>query len=303
MRHEVHKHDAGQRFDRYLRKLLPRATLAHVFKLVRTGRARVNGAKVKGSQRLEVGDIVELQGDAAQLEERVSRAPARAGELSIVHEDEDLLVVDKPRGLAVHGGTGVGSDHLLARVLAYLGEGTARTFQPAPAHRIDRGTSGLVLFGKTADGLRRAQAAWREGAVTKRYVAIVDGVLEDTTGRIVSTLAREDAPEGPKVRAAPRGQRAETEWRRLSTGAAHSLVELVILTGRTHQIRAQMAELGHPLVGDERYGGSRVGGIEPGFWLHAAGLEVLGHAWSAAIPGAFARVCSKLRLSFDAQQG
>lgn len=278
-KHVIPADDAGQRLDRYLRKLLPRATLAHVFKLIRTGTVRVNGARAQVHARLQEGDEVILDLPAARLDGLMARQPIGSGRghprdsLHLLLKDDDILAINKPAGLAVHGGSGVGSDHLIARVHARFSEGAARTFRPAPAHRLDRETSGVLLIGRSARGLRGLTELLRRGAVRKRYWAVVEGEPEPRQGTMEAPLERADARRGPKARRTGTGRRARSEYRVLASSRGRSLVQVDLGTGRTHQIRAHLAALGCPLLGDRRYGArGRLPGGRPGFCLHAAEL-------------------------------
>lgn len=272
----VHQDDAGQRLDRFLRKLLPQATLGHVHKLLRTGRVTVGGTRQPGAHRLCGGEIVTVRADVELVEalRAKPRAAARAGALTVVHRDEHLLVLDKPGGLAVHGGSDV-ADHLLGRVAAVGGRGGAWTFQPAPAHRIDRGTSGLVAFGLSAAGLRGMAARFREGLVRKLYLALVRGEPRPRAGEIDLPLRRGEGRAGrPKTAVAAAGKAARTRYRLLEHRRGVSLLEVELDGGRTHQIRAHLAAIGLPVLGDRRYGDRG-----PGFAdrhriaLHAARLR------------------------------
>ncbi|MDP6425330.1 MAG: RluA family pseudouridine synthase [Planctomycetota bacterium] len=257
--HRIDPDDAGQRLDRYLRKLMPRATLAHVYKLIRKGRVRINGARGKPDTRLGAGDLVTMQvGDellAVPTPGPVAPAGDVAASLPVLHEDDDLLVVDKPAGLAVHAGSGVGSDHLVARILAYLGEGQARAFRPAPAHRLDRGTSGAVLVGKSGRGLRGLTRLLREGHVEKHYDAVVCGRLPASRGRFTEPID---------------GKPADTSWECVARSGDHALLRVRIATGRRHQVRIHFAAAGASVLGDRRYHGRPAARL----MLHAAELAL-----------------------------
>lgn len=285
-------HEAGQRLDRYLRKLLPTVPLGAIFKHLRTGAIRVDGKKARPDLRLVAGMSVVLRlpeadlaraagGDPTSAPEpaagprtppkpRVSRGP----EPRVVYEDADVLVVDKPAGLAAQPGSGQQDDLVAWLDRTRRGVRTA-IFRPAPAHRLDRGTSGLVAIGLSPAGQRGLTAAFRDGEVEKVYLAIVHGVPEPRRGSIDAPLAVQEgaAASHQKAVVAADGKPAHTDYEVLQVVGERALVRLVPHTGRLHQIRAHLAHLGHPIVGDRRYGApSDLGrGV---FLLHAAELEL-----------------------------
>ena len=290
----IGRDDAGQRLDRFVRKLLPSATLGHVFKLIRKGRVRVNGRRGRPEQRLEEGDRVELRVAEESVrdlsERRAGRRSAPAARsreaLRILYRDEHVLAVDKPPMLLVQPGDDASEPSLDQMVLDLVGEGDALTFRPSLAHRIDRNTSGIVLFGLSAAGLRGLTEAFRQRRVTKRYLALVHGAPEDDAFTIELPLARDASDErrGKKVKVS-RGADAQTAVTDVGVLArdaagAFTLVEARPRTGRTHQIRAHLRAVGLPIVGDPTYGDPRRNRemrAEPGIWrqfLHAWRLEL-----------------------------
>ncbi|MCB9879910.1 MAG: RluA family pseudouridine synthase [Planctomycetes bacterium] len=274
--------EAGQRLDRYLRKLLPDVPLGGIFKLLRRGAIKVDGKKAKQDLRLQAGMVLTIAVADAELAPPPPATPvpptnALPPELRprIVHRDCDLLVVDKPAGLAVQPGSG--NEHSLCSWLDVQPFGVrTRTFRPAPAHRLDRGTSGLVAIGLSPQGARGLAAAFRDDLVHKQYLAVVEGRLRDERGTIDAPLAVRDTarPHQPKALVDPaNGKPARTDYEVLEVGSGLALLRLVLHTGRMHQLRAHLAHMGHPIAGDRRYGAQRDLGRGI-FLLHAEQLEL-----------------------------
>ena len=273
--------EAGQRLDRYLRKLLRHVPLAAIFRHLRQGDIRVDGKKAEGNLRLSAGMTVrlhlpaaDLQAAAAPVRRAQPTAPASSTSLAprVVYEDEHVLVVAKPAGLAAQPGSGQDDD--LASWLDRQDRGTrTATFRPAPAHRLDRGTSGLIAIGLSPEGLRGLTAAFRGDAVRKVYLAVVHGVPDPARGTIDAPLwQRPDAgSRGAKMVVDARGKPARTDYEVTATGRERSQLRLVLHTGRQHQIRAHLQHVGHPIVGDQRYGSPVDLGYGT-FLLHAAEL-------------------------------
>ena len=273
--------EAGQRLDRYLRKLLRHVPLGAIMKHLRSGRIRVDGSRAKGSLRLAAGMAIKLdlsEGDlstVAEAGERRSDAVAVDPELRIrvVHADDDVLVVEKPAGVAVHGG-GSNDRRSLTAWLDTYGRGLrTATFAPAPAHRLDRDTSGLVAVGLTPRGLAGLTAAFREDRVRKVYLAVVEGRPSPERGTIDAALLAVDSASArePKVVVDAAGKAAVTDYETVTAGPRQTLLRLRLRTGRTHQIRVHLAHLGHPVVGDVRYG--RAAGRGGRLLLHALELD------------------------------
>ncbi len=275
--------DSGKRLDRVLRRGLPGAGLSAIFSLIRRGLVRVNGSRAPSGYRVAPGDEIEVRGAPAgssrPAERRVRPGPPGLP-LRIVYEDERVLAIDKPRGRPVHGLGGLDAD-----VIAYL-EGKippSVSFRPGPCHRLDKGTTGALLFAKSLAGARAAHGAFSSSRVVKAYVALVDGDLESPE-HWIDSLARL-RNEGRSVRSDSEGKKAETFASPIRRSLEATLAVMRITTGRNHQIRAQSAERGHPLSGDAKYGGSA---REGGFILHCAFLGfrdgVLPRALSAPLP-------------------
>jgi 23S rRNA pseudouridine955/2504/2580 synthase len=293
----IGRDDAGQRLDRFLRKFLAAATLGHIFKLVRKGRVRVNGETARPGIRLVEGDELTLQLSDEQLADfrapvrdrghaGRTRSSRRSGPPRILHRDEHVLAVDKPAMLLSQPADDPDEPSLDRLVLDLVGEGDAHTFRPALAHRLDRGTSGVVLFGLSAPGLRGLTEAFRQRRVVKRYLALVAGAPEEEAFRVDLPLAPDPSDERRgkrmKVYRGDGALTAETEFQVLERRAdgAFTLLECRPLTGRTHQIRAHLRAVRLPIVGDRTYGDPRQNErwrAQPGIWrqfLHAWRVEL-----------------------------
>lgn len=262
--------DAGQRLDRFLRKLLPDVPLSALHRMLRQRAITVDGERAGPGLRLVAGARLRLPGPAAPVASRQPPRPWQGPQPTILHRDEHVLAIDKPAGLAVQPGGGVSLEDWIRSRADLAPPRDSRTFRPSAAHRLDRGTSGIVLIGVSPAGLRGLHAAFRTGDVTKTYLALVRGVPSPPQGRIDAPLRLTHARgDQPKVVVAADGATAITDYEVLFSRGADAVLRVRIATGRTHQIRAHLAHLGHPLLGDRRYGGG-----EGDFLLHAAVVEL-----------------------------
>ncbi len=257
----IEKDAAGQRLDRYLLKLFNASSRANVYKLIRKKLFKINGVRAKEDDFLEEGDLLTVyladESFEALIEEKPLVKPEDVG-LTIVHEDEEILIVHKPSGLLTHPTRDEYKDTLATKVLFYLRDHATRTFKPAPVQRLDFNTSGLVLFAKTYEALKKFNALMRERAIEKYYLALVYGEVKDP-GEIHGYMRRDEASNKTTIHTRPGrdGKEVHTRYRPLASADRYSLLEVELLTGRTHQIRASFSHIGHPLVGDQKYGGGR----------------------------------------------
>lgn len=255
-RHErVGSGEAGQRIDNFLIRRLPGVPKSHVYRLIRQGEVRVDGRRVKQTRRLVCGEQVRVPVLRTRSREpaRVPDALADALAEAVVFEHEDFLVLAKPPGVAVHGGSG------LAFGLVDALRQRLETPSLELVHRLDRGTSGCLLVARDAARGRALQALFRERRVGKRYVALVAGHWPAHVERVDAPLAKNVEHAGERrVVVDPSGKAASSRFAVRRRFADATLVEVAIETGRTHQIRVHSRHVGHALVGDTRYGDNRV---------------------------------------------
>jgi 23S rRNA pseudouridine955/2504/2580 synthase len=249
--------ETGRRLDNFLMARLKGVPRAHVYRLIRSGQVRVNSRRVQASYRLILGDEVRVP-PVRQPDATNAPPPARLRtdwiEALILHEDDDLLVLNKPSGLAVHGGSGIS---LGAIELLRATRGPRSNLELV--HRLDRDTSGCLLIAKRAAALRALHAQFREGSVDKRYAALLLGRWTGPwtgEGRTVDAPLVTDERRGGErhVRVDAAGKEAITHFLPVEHFSNAVLADVHLGTGRTHQIRVHAAAIGHPVAGDERYG-------------------------------------------------
>ena len=265
----IRENDAGQRLDRFLAKVSPQITQSVVQKAIRQNNLKVNRKKPTGAQRLALGDVVQgylpdafLAPPGPQPSGWDALLPQRRLTLDIVYEDENLLIVDKPPGLPVQPDSREALHTLINYIKAYLYESRAwdpkkeQAFTPALCHRIDRNTGGLVVAAKTAEALRVMNQKIRDREIEKYYLCVVYGSVRPRRGRLSGYLKKDAKRNKVTVldAAAPGALSARTEYETLLEADGLSLLRCRLITGRTHQIRAQFSAIGHPLLGDGKYG-------------------------------------------------
>ncbi len=308
----ISENEHGQRLDNFLLKICKGVPKSHVYRIVRSGEIRVNSKRVDASYRLKIGDILRIPPVriAPRAEEIVAGAEIKA-ELPIVYEDEAMLVVDKPSGIAVHGGSGVSFG-----VIEALRRQRPQARFLELAHRLDRETSGLLLVGKKRSALVALHEMFREGGLAggrrgadKRYLVLVKGRWMDQVRNVKLPLFKYLLDSGERrVRVSDEGKAAHTVFRLLARWESFSLLEAELKSGRTHQIRVHLAHLGFPIAGDEKYGDFALNKGLPKYglkrmFLHAWKIQfphpVSGAAMSleAALPGALEAFLQKLSLS------
>ncbi len=265
----IGKNDAGQRLDRFLSKALPLLPPALLQKYLRLKRIKRNGGRCQRSDRLAEGDVLQLyiNDEFFQKPQRDDPFLSRLQpKLSLLYEDENLLLADKRPGQVVHADETEKVNTLLNHIQAYLYQKkewdphAENAFAPALCNRIDRNTGGIVLAAKNAEALRVLTEKIRAREITKKYLCVTVGRMKPPQGRLSCFLWKDEAKKQVFVYHHPvsGGRSAVTDYRTLETRGELSLTEAELLTGRTHQIRASFADAGCPLLGDGKYGRGEV---------------------------------------------
>lgn len=260
----IKKNDADTRLDKFIQKAVPSIPSNLIQKFIRLKRIKVNSARAKADMRLNLGDVVSMYINDEFFE--TSRAQKAETKLSsnfpsVIYEDENILLLNKPAGISVHDDD-AGGETLLSQMLSYLaskGEwlpGSENTFIPALCNRIDRNTSGIVIAAKTAEALRIMNDKIKNRELSKFYICAVLGMPKPKSGTLRGYIFKDAKENRVFVRNSPcpGAKTAITKYSVIKTNGEISLVECELITGRTHQIRAQMSAAGHPLVGDGKYG-------------------------------------------------
>ncbi len=267
------KDDNNRRLDRVLRKMFPQAGLSQIFHLIRKGNIRINNKKVRPDTRICEGDEITLHGLPSPAFSREKSEPQNKNNFlefsrlrkMIIFENEHLLALNKPGGLLTHG---AGSLEEVVRDYWALNSSPSLSFRPGPAHRLDRNTSGLILYSLSLSGARNLSLFFRQGAIDKYYLALLDGQLNKEESWI-DRIERNS--QYKRSFASGSGKPAATVVRPLLKRKGKTLALCAIATGRTHQIRVQAMLHGHPLSGDIKYQGSTISG---GYLLHSICLRL-----------------------------
>lgn len=240
----------GLRLDKYLASTYPEMSRSQMQKLIEAGQVTVNGRPARASQRLESGDMVV----ATVPSSAPAELAAEAIPLDIVYEDNDLLVINKPPGLTVHPAPGHASHTLVNAVLARLHlPNAAGSLRPGIVHRLDRDTSGLMLVAKTEQAQAALVAQMKARSIKRSYLVLVKGKLEPSQGTIEAPIGR-DPSHRQRMAVVSVGRPARTNYRVMEHIGGYSLVEAILETGRTHQIRVHFSAIGYPVAGDKVYG-------------------------------------------------
>lgn len=276
---KIQSNEAGQRFDKYLKKLLKEANASFIYKMLRKKNIVLNGKKADGTEKLNAGDEVKLfladetfdkfHGEAVQVKQFEVFSQIPAGKLEIVYEDTDVLIVNKPAGMLSQKAKPEdisANEYIIAYLLqsGALTQEELNTFKPSVCNRLDRNTSGLLIAGKTLKGLQEMSEALKtRNGVQKYYRCIVSGTLKEKVylkgylskdERTNKVTVYKTKPAGSDIEYLP----IETEYRPIAALNGYTELEVHLVTGRSHQIRAHLASVGHPIVGDTKYGLKKV---------------------------------------------
>ncbi len=283
---KVKSDESDLRLDRWFRRRYPTLTHGRLARLLRTGQVRLDGRRADAGDRVQAGQEVRVPPldlpsgkPAPASERRVEPREAAALKERVLYRDDDIIVIDKPAGLAVQGGTGT-TRHLDA-MLDALRFGSPE--RPRLVHRLDKDTSGVLVLARTVAAARELGLVFREGTARKTYWALVVGVPRPHRGLIERALVK-GGPSGREAMAVEEdGRPAATAYAAIDIAASRAAwVALRPLTGRTHQLRVHMASIGTPILGDGKYGGRQA-------FLEGLGKNLHLHAWSIALPRAKGR--------------
>ena len=303
----IEKNEAGQRLDKFLAKYMNEASKSFFYKMMRKKNITLNGKKAAGNEKLEKGDTVKLFLSEETIEgfrEKKKRAVHTGAKLDILYEDDDILVVNKPKGMVVHPAPGHYSHTLVNAVLYHCGEnlsGINGVIRPGIVHRIDMNTTGSLLICKNDKAHQILAEQLKEHSITRKYHAIVHGNLKEDTGTVNAPIGRHPTDRKKMSTKAPNGRHAVTHYRVLERFGNFTYIECQLETGRTHQIRVHMSSIGHPILGDEIYGPAKCPYKLQGQTLHAKILGITHPStgeyieFDAPLPDYFEDLLNKLR--------
>lgn len=301
----IEAEDEGKRIDSFLSEKIEGYSRTYMQKLIEEEYCKVNGKSARSNLKLRKGDQVE-----AAIPDPVPLAvePEKI-ELDIVYEDNDIIVINKPQGMVVHPAHGNYSGTVVNALLEHCGSlsdynsltGINGVMRPGIVHRIDKDTSGIIVIAKTNEAHLSLSEQLKEHTITRKYIALLEGRLKDDSGRVETLIGRNPKDRKQMSVVSNNGKTAITHYRVLERFESCTLIEAVLETGRTHQIRVHMAHLGHPVVGDTVYGYKKQRFDTKGQLLHAKVLGFIHPArkvyveFEAALPDYFERILEILR--------
>ena len=313
--------EAGQRLDKFLGKYLNKAPKSFLYKMMRKKNITLNGKKAAGSEKLVSGDEIKLFFSDETIEKFSElQLPKAQGKLSVIYEDEHILLVNKPEGILSQKAEAddISMVEEAQRYLLNNGavtEESLRTFRPSVVNRLDRNTSGILAVGKDLAGAQELSRLFKERSLHKYYYCLVKGQVKEKA-RIKGYLVKNEATNRVTVEKEPIGKDSlpiETEYMPVDSNGELTLLKVLLVTGRTHQIRAHLSSIGHPILGDHKYGDSALNGRAKEEYhlthqlLHAAILTfpeltgelsyLSGRTFTAPLPKKFARILEKREMS------
>ncbi|HHW67239.1 RluA family pseudouridine synthase [Defluviitalea raffinosedens] len=323
---EIHitQNDSNQRLDKFLMKYLNQSSKGFIYKMLRKKRIKYNGKKGEGNEKLQIGDIIQLYlADETIDQFRVQKYVRKVNKtFSVIFEDEHILLCNKPLGLLVHPDKNNDKNTLMDEVLSYLVDKgdynpkKATGFTPAICNRLDRNTSGIIIVGKSLNALQTMNQMIKENKIQKYYLTIVKGVIK--TPGVLKGYHKKNikSNEVEIIDAYEEGSKyVETHYRPIVSNSHYTLLEIQLITGRSHQIRAHLSKINHPIIGDSKYGDNKVNAYFKAKYhlkhqfLHAYKVKFTecpeefkyleNHSFKAELPYIYREICDKEKLKID----